>query len=226
MFQLVILPVDESDEPDQSIRTEDPYTVDLSRTFVPGVYQSRTEIESVRQSLENPTVMWPNREQNPNNEFSMEGYFSFAFLTLFPTGAAEFLAPQIHKLTIGNYFKHLVMYDDRRFAKHCRFWYFALNTEMRWCALQTGRIYVHQNPEDAHLSVDELRDMVGHDGENFSSCVLYFASSLQGTRQYWMQQRRRLIAMVDAIGTPTIFFYPQCCRFSVAWFRQPILLPR
>ena len=61
--------------------------------------------------------MWPNREHNPINEFSMEGYFSRAF----PTGAAEFLAPQIHKITIGNYFKHLVMYDDRRFAMHCRF---------------------------------------------------------------------------------------------------------
>ena len=51
----------------------------------------------------------------------MEGYFSHAFPTLFPTGVAEFLAPQIHKIIIGNYVKHLVMYDDRRFAKHCRF---------------------------------------------------------------------------------------------------------
>ena len=98
------------------------------------------------------------------------------------------------------------MYDDRRFAKHCRFRYFALNTEMHWRALQTGRIYVRQNPEDAQLSVDELRDMVGRNDQNFSSRVLHYASSLQGTHQYWMQQRRRLIAMVDALGTPTIFF--------------------
>ena len=47
--------------------------------------------------------MWPNREQNPINEFSMEGYFSRAFPTLFPTGTAEFLAPRIHKITIGNF---------------------------------------------------------------------------------------------------------------------------
>ena len=39
----------------------------------------------------------------------------------------------------------------------CR--YFALNTEMRHRALQTGRIYVRQNPHDGHLTVDELRDM-------------------------------------------------------------------
>ena len=79
-------------KPDPSTHAGDPYTADLSRTFVPGVYQSRTETETVRQLLENSTIMWPNREHNPINEFSMEGYFSRAFPTLFPTGAAEFLA--------------------------------------------------------------------------------------------------------------------------------------
>ena len=29
--------------------------------------------------------------------------------------------------------------------------------------------------------------MVGHDGDNLSSRVLHYASSLRGTRQYWMQ---------------------------------------
>jgi hypothetical protein len=61
---------------------------------------------------------------------------------LFPTGAADLLAPKARTVTIGNYFKHLMMFQDGRFAKHPRFRYFALNTEMRWCALQTGRIYV------------------------------------------------------------------------------------
>jgi len=99
------------------------------------------------------------------------------------------------------------MYDDGRFTKHCRFRYFALNTEMRWRALQTGIIYVHQNPKDARLSIDELRDMVGHNGDNLTSRVLHYASNLRGTRQYWMQQkRRRLIAMVNNLGAPTIFF--------------------
>ena len=65
--------------------------------------------------------------------------------------------------------------------------------------------FVCQNPEDAQFSVDELCDMVGRDGEHFSSYILYYASSLRGTCQYWMQQRRRLIAMVDALGIPTVF---------------------
>ena len=70
---------------------------------------------------------------------------------------------------------------EKQFAKHPRFRYFALNTEMRWRALQTGRIYINQHPEDARLTLDELRDMVGREGEIFSKRVLYFASSLRGT---------------------------------------------
>ena len=74
----------------------------------------------------------------------------------------------------------------------CR--YFALNTEMR-----------HQNPHNGHLAVDELRDMV-RVSEAFSNRVLHFGASLRGTQQFWMKQKSRLIAMVDTLGLPTVFF--------------------
>ena len=153
-----------------------------------------------------PIVSWPSTGPTPVNEFRTEGYFTCAFPTLFPTGAADFSAPRPRTVTIGNYFKHLMMFHDGRFAKHPRFRYFALNTEMRWRALQTGQVYVRQHPTDASLSVQELQDMVGRGGEQFSNRVLHYASSLRGTRQYWFQQRSRLIAMVDTLGLPTIFF--------------------
>jgi len=91
--------------------------------------------------------------------------------------------------------------------------------------LQTGRIYVRQNPEDAQLSVDELRGIVGHNGENFSNRVLHYASSLRGTRQYWMQQRRRLISMIDDLGTPTIFFTHSAADFQWPGLGNLINLP-
>lgn len=75
---------------------------------------------------------------------------------------------------------------------------------MRHRALQTGRIYVRQNPHDAHLSIDELKSMVGNDA--FSNRVLHFGASLRGTRQFWSKQKSRLISMVDTLGLPTVFF--------------------
>ena len=99
----------------------------------------------------------------PIKEFSTEGYMSCTFPILFLTGA--FVAPRPFQVTIGNYFRHLLMYKDGRFTKHPRFRYFALNMEMRWQALQSGRIYVRQHPHNAQLSVEELRDMVSRKGE-------------------------------------------------------------
>ena len=103
-----------------------------------------------QQPLSNPSLlMWPTIGGTPINEFTTEGYFTCAFPTLFPTGAADFLGQRQNQVTIGIYFKHLMMYDDGRLAKHPRFRFFALNTEMRWHALQTGRVYVKQHPDDA-----------------------------------------------------------------------------
>ena len=77
-------------------------------------------------------------------------------------------------VTVGLYFKHLMMFKGGRFAKHPRFRYFALNTEMRWRSLQMGRVYINQHPEDARLTLDDLRDMVGREGEFFTNRVMHY----------------------------------------------------
>jgi len=40
---------------------------------------------------------WPSRGSQPINEFNREGYITQAFPTLFPSGAAEYLAPLTSK---------------------------------------------------------------------------------------------------------------------------------
>ena len=55
------------------------------------------------------------------------------------------------------------------------------------------------------LTVEELKDMVGSEGEAFSCRVLRYAGSLRGTSSYWFKQRSRLKAMVDTLGLPTVF---------------------
>ena len=97
-------------------------------------------------------------------------------------------------------------YDEGRFARRPQFHFFALNTEMSWRGNETGRIYIRQNPVEAHLTVDDLRDMIGREGEVFANKVTHYGASLRGTKQYWFRQRNHLIAMIDTLGLPTIFF--------------------
>ena len=156
------------DDPEPlSVQNEDPYDAYLSASFVPSTTQRMTEQETVRQSVQErqphqpPTVSWPPRHgATPINEFNTEDYISCAFPTLFPTGAADFVAPQPLAVTVGNYFIHLLMYAGGRFARHPRFRYFALNTEMCWRALQAGWIYFHQHPHDAQLFFFDCVNMV------------------------------------------------------------------
>jgi len=65
--------------------------------------------------------MWPTIGGTPINEFTTEGYFSMAFPTLFPTGAADFLGQRCNQVMIGYYFKYLLMYEDGCFAAHPHF---------------------------------------------------------------------------------------------------------
>ena len=197
----------------------------MNSTFVPAMTAGVSEQQTIHQSIiGQPTmqqyVNWPTTDANPINEFTTEGYMACAFPTLFPQEIADFLAPRQRMVTIANYCKHLMMYHDQRFAKHPHFRYFPLNTIMRHRALQTGRIYVQQNPHDGQLSVDELRDMVEHDSENLSNRILHFGSSLRGTRQFWQRQRNHLTAMVDTLGLPTAFF-----TLSAADLQWPELAP-
>ena len=188
---------------------EDAYDAE---SFVPIAAQKLTEIEAVKKSIQEKqksadqtVVLWPPRGDTPVNEFNTEVYKSCAFPALFPTGAGDFLAPRECVVTVGNYFKHLIRYDDGRFARHPRFRYFALNTEMRWRALQAGRVYIKQHPKDARLSLDKLKSMVECGGEQFSKKVMHYASNLRRTKQYWFKLRIRLIS-IDKLGMPTVFF--------------------
>ena len=158
----------------------------------------------------------------PINEFTTEGYFSCAFPTLFPTGAGDFSGQRQNQVTIGNYFKHLMMYDDKRFAKHPRFRFFALNTEMRWRALQTGRVYVKQHPGDAQLSLDELRDMVGREGQTFSNRVSTVSESTKTfLNSYLLFIKVSMHLSISHSLCSAVHNYDSLCRRSS---RSPIML--
>ena len=43
-------------------------------------------------------------------------------------------------------------------------------------------------------------------GEQFSKKAMHYAINLSGIKQYWFKQRIRLIAKIDKLGMPTVFF--------------------
>ena len=107
---------------------------------------------------------------------------------------------------MGQFLKHLIRYEDGRFAQHARFRYLALNTILRWRDLQTGSVFVKQKIVDSHLSVEEQKEMVNRGENSFATRVTRFGSSLHGSRQYWKSQGQNLMSMEEALDMPSVFF--------------------
>ena len=173
-------------------------------SFVPSAFQNATEAEKTEAGLNERehSMNWPPVDkERPANEFLAEGLMSRTFPTLFPYGLAEYNCPRSRKPTIGEFFKHLLYYRDGRFAQHPRFRYWAFNMEMRWRALQTGRIFVDKNA----VTYEQLEAMSREERKAFSRKVIHFAKNLRGTQGYWNNEYRRLSAMVSQLGLPTLF---------------------
>ena len=163
-------------------------------------------------------IMWPNIDNNPVNEFQTPGYIACAFPTLYPTGDGDLRSMHVRDIKPAEYFSHLLKYKDGRFARHPRWRYFTLNSQMRWRALQEGKVYVKQNLNGEQYSIDDVRKMVESDG-HMADRIVRFGEGLRGTRQFWIRRRYELTDMIRQLGSQGMVFF----TFSAADLHWPEL---
>ena len=92
---------------------------------------------------------------------------------------------------------------------------------MRWRALQTGRVYVKQHPGDAQLSLDELRDMVGREGQTFSNRVSTVSEYQNFPNSYLLFTKVSMHLSISHSLCSAVHNYDLLCRRSS---RSPIML--
>ena len=155
------------EEPPQNISIENQHD---SHSFIPLPQAQQSEQHTIRALIngEDP-LEWPSNDGQPINEFQTEGLATMAFPTLFPHGKGDpTKKTRLREVSLTEGFKHLIKYADLsplqtftwRFASHLRFPYWALNMKQRHQLLSQARIYLTQNPQDANLTTEELREMV------------------------------------------------------------------
>ena len=63
------------------------------------------------------------------------------------------------------------------------------------------------NPGEAHLTIDELREMAASNNANvFMSKVSRYVGNIAYTNAYWNRVREELKAIISSVGAPTLFF--------------------
>ena len=118
--------------------------------------------------LQQHKFSWPDRNTNPLNEFKIELLATVAFPTLFPDSKGDPTNTAImRQATLGKKIKHLIKFSEYingewryRFASHPRFAYWAFNMIQRHRLLSQGSIFLKQNPGDARLTIEQLRQML------------------------------------------------------------------
>lgn len=188
-----------------------------SHSFLPVPMKEATEDSAIRYMVNGDDPMnWPDIAGRPINEFRIPGLATLAFPTLFPYGTGDPTYPGRQRdVSLTEGFKHLIRYGERdasnnlhwRFASHPRFPYWALNMKLRHQLLSQAKVYLHHNPGDANLTIEELRAMVGNlSSEHLMKRLQRYASKVQGSNQYWYQRYQELRALLDQKGPPTFFW--------------------
>ncbi len=138
-----------------------------------------------------------------------------AFPTLFPDGKGDPTnLALLRDVSLQERIKHLLKYFDiidgkwvYCFANHPRLSYWAFNIIQRKRILQQSRIFLKQNPGEAHLTIDELCEMVAtNNSATLMSKVSRYVGNIAGTNSYWNKVREELKAIITNVGAPTLFF--------------------
>ncbi len=156
----------------------------ITRTFVsilPSAHSENVAIKNTLNRMQNEIdlIIWLQINSHPVNEFQTSSYIACAFPAFYPTGSVDLHAERIKEVKPAEYFKHLLQYKDGRFAHHTRWRYFALNSQMRWRALQEGKIYVKQNLTDNQITVKDIQERIIQGDSNLADRIMRFSESLR-----------------------------------------------
>lgn len=148
---------------------------------------------------------WPTISTEPISEFKTVGYIAMAFPSLYPYGRPDLRDKnRKKKMDPAQFFKHLMLYKDGRFAKHPRFRFFAFNSVMRWRAVSQGSFYVSKNVNLKNKTAEELKTYLQTNNSAMRD-IMFSANKLRGSKAYWKKKSYELLDMIEQLGLPTLF---------------------
>ena len=186
-----------------------------TNSFLPVSSNSCLESEEIKSNVNNSKINWPSIDDQPLNEYTTPFLATLAFPTLFPDGNGDPTNPCLQRdVPFGNQIQHLLKYSENidgkwvyRFSSHPRFSYWALNMIQRKRAIQQTSIFLKQNPDECHLTVEELQEIAcSNSSSTFMSKLSRYVANVTGSCAYWFKVKEDLKAIIVAKGAPTIFF--------------------
>ena len=118
-----------------------------SQSIVPNLNITTIEADLILDELAGRNLshglLAPSIRSTPIDEAARKDrIFAMAFLTLYPTGRADFNASRLQKVDLNDYAQYMICFSDRRFGRHPCWWFLFFNILIQRKANSSARFYV------------------------------------------------------------------------------------
>lgn len=145
--------------------------------------------------------------------------FCLAFPWLYPGGTGDWAdVKSTEGLSVEEWAKKLLYFEDGRFAKDKIWCFYALNYANRRANMKQGNFYVKQFlGNDQPQSLEELQKRIEKGDDSWIDKICYFGNTVKGTSPYWRQRRDEIYSWIQyhilkKNGAPTVFLTLSCAE--------------
>lgn len=161
------------------------------------------------------SVDWPIVSEKAVSEFSDKRLFVGAFPWLFPGGIGD---AKDYPGSLKEWGKHMLYYEDGRFAKDDVFCFFALNHIVRMRNSGHGRWFIDNFHKGLPDTLDEVKEKIEAGDTSFVNSLFYYNQNITGSSPYWFKKRCELYQWINhhveiGNGPPSMFITLSCAEY-------------
>ena len=166
------------------------------------------------------TINFPYINPTPVSEYDTNsGLFPKAFPWLFPGGRGDFNQFRNTKLTISDWAKNLVLYEDGRFAKDKMWGFYVLNYATRKKNQTSGGYFIDSFFKEGPKNLEDLKAKIQNGDTSWIDRICYYSKLVVGSAGYWRYKRAELYSWIQhhveaEHGPPTFFMTFSCAEYK------------
>ena len=167
----------------------------------------------------NIVLNWPSIGEKAVSEMTEEKIFTLAFPWLFPGGIGDFKDSRKNKkLSVSDWARRLMMYEDARFIKDKVFCFYAMNYVIRRRNRESSNFFVNKLVSRCNADIESIQEEIAKGNSSFINQITYFSKIVRGSDSYWRYKRDELHTWINhhveqGNGMPTFFMTKSCADY-------------
>ena len=196
--------------------TEDEPTV-LSEGDETIQLELRKSLRNAKKGGKPVRINWPTIGATAVSEYEPTiKVFCLAFPWLFPGGYGD--ASDYYNGNAADWGRHMLLYEDGRFARDKYFCFYAMNYIIRRQNQKHGRWFVDGFMKNCAPTLDDLKDEIAKGNDQFINTLHYFSQKVRGSSSFWLDKRSELYSWINhhidhGNGPPMFFITLSCAEY-------------